>query len=99
MKKQFRKDKNIRSFFHKSELNHLILKTFSKSDIKQSSVKLKALAELSHSSNKNSIVKINNRCILTTRKSCITKYINLSRLSFLRLSDHGLITGAKIITW
>ena len=99
MKKQFRKDKNIRSFFHQSELNHLILKTFSKSNVKQSSVKLKALTQLSYSSNKNSIVKINNRCILTNRKSCITKYINLSRLSFLRLSDHGLITGAKIITW
>ena len=99
MKKLLRKDKNIRSIFQKSELNNLILKSFLKSDKKQSSIKLNALVRLSNHSNNCSIVKINNRCILTTRKSSITKYISLSRLSFLRLANNGLITGVQKITW
>ena len=97
MKKLLRKDKAVRFFFQKLELNNLIFKSFSKSDKKQSSIKLKALGRLS--SNNGSIVKINNRCILTTRKSSITKHLNISRLSFLRLANNGLITGAQKITW
>jgi len=99
MKKLSRKDKNIRFLFKKSELKNLIFKSFSKSDVKQSSIKLKALVKLSNSSNDSSIVKINNRCVLTARKSSITKHITVSRLSFLRLANHGLITGAKKIIW
>ena len=100
MKKLFRKDKDIRSLFQKLELNNLILKSFSKSDKKQSSIKLKALVKLSSNYPTNgSIVKINTRCILTTRKSSITKHINVSRLSFFRLANNGLITGAQKITW
>lgn len=100
MKKLCRKDKNIRARFEKVELHNFILKSFSKSKNKQSSIKLKALTKiLSSHLNNGSIVKINNRCILTTRKSRITKHINISRLSFLRLANHGLITGAQKITW
>lgn len=99
MKKLSRKDKKIRVCFKKLELNNLIKKSFLKSDFKKSSIKLKALGKLSSSLNESSIVKINNRCVLTSRKSSLTKNIRLSRLSFLRLANHGLITGAKNITW
>ena len=99
MKKLFRKDKNIRSLFEKSELNNLILKSFFKSRKKQNSLKLKALVKkLSNHSNNSSVVKINNRCVLTSRKR-IAKHVNISRLSFLRLANHGLITGAQKINW
>ena len=44
-------------------------------------------------------VLLNNRCVLTGRYSKIAKNLNFSRISFLRLSRLGFISGIKKSYW
>ena len=96
MKKIWEKDKRKRNEFKSREKCHMLLKSFSKNNNMSYLIRWSAASVLSdfpdNKYKSNSTVK---RCLITGRKSKISKDFNVSRLVFLKLARKGAIPGIK----
>ena len=99
MKKLLRKDRTNRSAFRDIEMKNFILKSIVKNTDISSSVKLNATHVLISQNKKGSIVKKNNRCLLTARKSSVDSKLKLSRTVLFKSASRGLISGFKKLSW
>lgn len=99
MNKYLYKDKLNRKKFYRKEQNIFIKKNISKNLNFKNSIRINANFSLFNLNGKYSRVLLNNRCILTGRYSKIAKNFNFSRISFLRLSRLGYISGIKKSYW
>lgn len=95
MKNQTQKDKNKRYLHFKYEEKIIILKSILKN--KKLSKNLRWNSELNLKKLPNSCFKGQQvkRCIVTSRKKKITKFLKVSRLSFLKFVRKGLVPGFK----
>lgn len=99
MNKYLYKDKLKRQKFYEKEHNIFIKKNISKNLNFKNSIRINANFSLFNLNGEYSKVLLNNRCVLTGRYSKIAKNLNFSRISFLRLSRLGFISGIKKSYW
>nr|YP_010163997.1 ribosomal protein S14 [Thalassiosira nordenskioeldii]QRK25900.1 ribosomal protein S14 [Thalassiosira nordenskioeldii] len=100
MKKQIKKDKNIRKLFAQQELDNIILKSIIKNENLSLIVKWNAVSKLASFSRSQNKTRFVNRCILTNRKAKFNRiFKKFSRLSFLNLARSGTISGLKKSSW
>jgi len=100
MKKKLQKDQKIRLLFKKQELRHHVLKSIIKNENLTFLLRWNAVLKLSNFSKNSSKIRMVNRCILTGRKSkFIQIYKKFSRLSFLKLSRQGILSGFYKSSW
>lgn len=95
MKNQIQKDKFKRNLNLKFENKRVILKSIAKNNNICKTIRWNSelkLTEINSNSHKNRSV---NRCIVTGRKGKFNKFFRFSRLSFLKFTRKGLISGLK----
>lgn len=95
MKNQIQKDQKKRNLHFKFEEKTLILKSIIKNKKIPQNVRWNSELELSKFPNSSSKVQQVNRCILTGRKKKVHKFLNVSRLVFLKFVRIGFIQGFK----
>ena len=95
MRNQTQKDKNKRYLHLKYEEKIIILRSIANN--KKITKNLRWNSELELRKLPNSCFKTQQveRCIITSRKKKITKFLKISRLAFLKFVRKGLIPGFK----
>lgn len=99
MNKLLYKDNKNRKKIYGVENKNFIKKNISKNFKFKNSIRINSNFSLFNSNNINSKVILNKRCILTGRNSKIAKNFNFSRISFLRISRLGYISGIRKSCW
>ena len=99
MKKLLKKDHTSRNAFKNIEIKNFILKSIVKNIDIPSSIKLNAMHFLISQNKTGSIVKKNNRCLLTARKSSVDSKLKVSRTALFRSASYGLLSGFKKLSW
>ncbi len=99
MKNLVEKDKKKRQNYLKTEKNYSLLKSLYQNCNLSESVRWKAFYYLSVLSQKNSLVKIKNRCVLTGRGRFLSRRFRLSRLALQKLARNGKISGLRKSSW
>jgi small subunit ribosomal protein S14 len=100
MKKQNIKDFNKRLLVYKQEKKTLLLNFIIRSTKLSKSLRGKAQYEfLEVPSLDFSKVRVNNRCIFTSRGKSVSSSIRLSRITFKKLASEGLLLGIKKSSW
>jgi len=99
MKKLIEKDKHKRKLVSKLETKRIILKTIVRNKNFLNTIRWSANLQLSDLFLNSSKTRLVNRCILTGRKSKLTKSFRFSRLVFLKLARNGMLTGLKKSSW
>ena len=99
MKSVLERDKLRRQKVSDYELKRLILKNISRNHNLLQKTRWAASLELSNLCVDSSRSRVVNRCILTGRKSKVSKFYSFSRLTFLKLARNGLIAGLKKSSW
>ena len=95
MKYLIKKDKKKRFFFYKKELYVFILKNIIRNICIFSSVRWNTGFKLFCINKKESKTQYNNRCVFTGRQKGILTKFKISRLTFLKLSRLGNLSGVK----
>ena len=99
MKNLVQKDKRKRQNYFKIEKNYSLYKSLYQNRNLSESMRWKAFYYLSVLSQKNSLVKIKNRCILTGRGRFLSRRFRLSRLALQKLARNGKIPGLRKSSW
>jgi small subunit ribosomal protein S14 len=100
MKKQNRKDLNKRLIVYKQEKKNLLLKFIIRSTSLSIKLRNKMQNQFFEKSSLNfSKVRVNNRCILTSRSKSVNSSLKLSRITFRKLASEGLLLGIKKSSW
>jgi small subunit ribosomal protein S14 len=99
MKNITQRDKQNRKLAFQFENTRLILKSIIKNKKILSTIRWNAIFKLENLPKNSSKSKYNTRCIITNRKKGMVSKFRLSRLSFLKLSRLGQITGIKKSVW
>ena len=99
MKSILEKDKLRRDKVCSLEVRRLILKSIIRNQNLLNKTRWAASLELSNLCVDSSRSRVVNRCLLTARKSKVSKLYSFSRLAFLRLARNGLIKGLKKVSW
>lgn len=97
MKYLIKSDKKKRKLFNKFENNKIIFKSISKNFSLKNSTRLNSIMVLSKIP--CSKVKIVDRCVISGRKSKISKKYKFSRLKLLKFSRLGYILGIRKSKW
>lgn len=97
MKKILSSDKKKRARMIVKETSNVILKSLSYNNNVKKITRWNASFKSTIS--KKSFIQINKRCVITGRKNVCHKSYKLSRLTFLRLANKGLITGVRKSVW
>jgi small subunit ribosomal protein S14 len=95
VKNQIQKDKFKRNLNLKFENKRIILKSIIKNNNICKTIRWNSelkLTEINSNSHKNRLV---NRCMLTGRKGKFNKLFRFSRLSFLKFTRKGFVSGLK----
>jgi len=95
MNKFLYKDLKKRNILLKIEKKNFIKKSFFNNTLLKNSFRIKSNSKLC----KISKINLNNRCIVTGRKSKIAKNLNFSRIYLLKLSRSGFISGIIKSCW
>jgi ribosomal protein S14 len=99
MKSLIQKDKRKRKMSFLSESSRFILKSIIKNKKIVFSMKCNAILMLDVLSKNSFKNKFNNYCIFTFRKKGILSKFKMSRLTFLKFSRMGYISGVKKAVW
>ena len=100
MKKQSIKDLKKRLVVYKQEKKTLLLKFIIRSTSLSKNLRIKAQKRfLNISSLDFSKVRVNNRCIFTSRPKSVNSHIKLSRITFRKLASDGSLLGIKKSSW
>jgi ribosomal protein S14 len=99
MKKLARKDKKKRLNNFKFELKSKILKSLTKNFNLTNNTRWNASLILTDLPIKLNKISLNNRCILTFRRSSFKQLYSISRLVFLKLARENRISGLKKNIW
>lgn len=99
MKKLIYKDKKNRYLISNHNYLKFILKNIARNKNLSFTLRFNANFKLSSLVKKSYKVKCINRCIITGRKGGINKKFKLSRISLLKFSRFGNISGIKKIVW
>ena len=100
MKKQNIKDFNKRLSVYKQEKKTLLLKFIIRSTKLSKNLRNKAQKKFIEKSSLNfSKIRLNNRCIFTSRSKSVSSSIKLSRITFRKLASEGLLLGIKKSSW
>jgi small subunit ribosomal protein S14 len=100
MKKQNTKDFNKRLSVYKQEKKILLLKFIIRSTNLSINLRHKIQNEFFKMPSLNfSKVRVNNRCILTSRSKSVNSSMKLSRITFRKLASEGLLLGIKKSSW
>lgn len=99
MKKLARKDKKKRINNSKVELKSKILKSLTKNFNLTKNIRWNATLKLTDFPTQLNKISLNNRCVLTFRKSSFKQLYSISRLVFLKLARENKICGIKKHIW
>ena len=99
MKKLKRKDILNRKKFKMIELKNKILKNIQSNDYLSINTKWISFENLSKNENRNTKLKITNRCINTISKKSVDKRFKLSRHETLKNVRSGKLSGIKKSVW
>jgi len=99
MKKLIYKDNKKRTTVHNFEKKKKILSSIFKNNSLSIFIRWNALNKLSNSPKNVNSVRLNQRCIITGRKTKTNKIFKFSRLKFLQLARKGSISGIKNSSW
>ncbi len=100
MKKQNIKDFKKRLIVYKQEKKILLLKFIIRSTKLSIKLRTKAQNKIYQMSSMNfSKVRVNNRCILTSRAKSVNSNLKLSRITFRKLASEGSLLGIKKSSW
>jgi len=98
-KHKINKDKMVRQFFFKSELNKIILKYYiNNTDMNMDFKNFLFYKFLRNFHLNSSSARIVNRCILTGKSTWVLRKFRLSRITFKELADNGKINGIRRAT-
>jgi small subunit ribosomal protein S14 len=99
MKNLVQKDKRKRQNYFKIEKNYILSKGLYQNRNLSESMRWIDFYYLSVLSQKNSLVKIKNRCVLTGRGRFLSRHFRLSRLALQKLARNGKISGLRKSSW
>jgi ribosomal protein S14 len=99
MKNQIYKDKNKRNLSFHIENKIFVLKSIYKNTSVPKPVRWNSSLKFSEFLKNNYSTSFVNRCVITGRKKKVNKNFRLSRLSFLKFSRNGFISGLTKSTW
>lgn len=99
MKSFYINDKRNRQLYIKFEKKKKLLKFFFNNFFINKNKRYKAFLTFSKLPKKTSLVKINNRCIITNRNRGISRKFRLSRIELKRLILKGVLPGVKLAKW
>lgn len=89
-------DKRKRLAFKKTELKCINLKIGIRF---RNMLKVQSIISLSNASLNDSIVKIRNRCFLTSRARGVYAKLKISRIKFREILSNGNLVGFKKSSW
>lgn len=100
MKRQNIKDFNKRLLVYKQEKKTLLLKFIIRSTKLSKNIRSKAQNKfIKMPSLDFSKIRVNNRCIFTSRAKSVNSSMKLSRITFRKLASEGLLLGIKKSSW
>ena len=100
MKKQSIKDLKKRLSVYKQEKKTLLLKFIIRSTKLSKKLRNKAQHNFFKMESFDfSKIRVNNRCIFTSRSKSVNSRIKLSRITFRKLASDGLLLGIKKSSW
>lgn len=100
MKKQNIKDLQKRLLVYKKEKKNLLFKFIIRSTKLSKNLRNKAQNEfLKRILINSSKIRVNNRCVFTSRGKSVNKNFKLSRITFRKLASEGLLLGIKKSSW
>jgi len=92
-----KKDLCRRKKYNKQEVGYYILKALKKNECLDKSIGYSIQKRLEM--NKNLLVKVQNRCLVTGRKHGIVKKLKKTRMEVKRILDLQMLEGLKKIVW
>jgi len=99
MKFSIAKDNKRRQLFFKHELTRLVFKSLLQNFSLPRIFRTKLQLQLTLLPRDSSLVRIQNRCILTGRSKGVYKFFKLSRIQIRELAAQGKIMGLQKSSW
>lgn len=93
------KDKGKRLLYKKYECKRRVLKSIISNLSIPLQVRMEASSKLSKLPRNSSIVRVNNRCIITGRAKGVLRHFKLSRIQLRDLASFGLVPGVGKSSW
>jgi len=99
MANSINRDQKRRLAFSKYEIKRLIFKSLRRDESLSKDFRIHSSLELNKLPRNSSSVRIKNRCIKTGRSQSVTRFFQLSRITFRELALKGFLPGVTKSSW
>jgi small subunit ribosomal protein S14 len=99
MKASIQKDYSRRILVKQEEIDRLLLKSMIINEELCPETKQESILDISELSRNSSPTRIQNRCILSGRRSSVMAKFKMSRIAFRERANNGLLAGVFKSSW